>query len=166
MQLKVVINNDKGNDILAHALLLAGQWLNGARKIISGKYIAPNPGDFDLHVDTFTLGDKWFNGNDQTISTVQNALINAVGIELTIDANEDAVGFTIVNQTQYDKTITAMIHLREQKTNQHTNNRPTQIPTLIAEREKSGLIQSANKPNEGISSSCPSGDDATVTFAL
>ncbi len=75
-----------------------------------GSYKAPASG-VDLHGDTFTLRDKWFNGESQDIDTVTKAVEQATGIKLKFASQMLSTGpttissYEIVNQEKYDATV-------------------------------------------------------------
>lgn len=75
-----------------------------------GSYKAAPPG-MQLHNDTFTLRDKWFNGESQDIATVTKAVEQATGIKLKFDSQMLSSGpatissYEIVNQEKYDATV-------------------------------------------------------------
>ena len=100
------------------ALLQGGKILNGATELQNnGSYKAPHPG-MDLHGGTFTLSDRWFNGEPQDINTVTKAVEQATGIKLKFTSQMLSSGpaaissYEIVNQEKYDATVGKEIKLR------------------------------------------------------
>ena len=119
MSLGIKSNCDADNHyhIVSAALLQGGKVLNGATEVQdSGSYKAPNPG-MDLHGDTFTLRDGWFNGESQDINTVTKAVEQATGIKLKfasqmLSSGPDTISsYEVVNQEKYDATVGKQMQL-------------------------------------------------------
>lgn len=113
MSLRIKSNCDADNCylIVSRALRSGGQVLNGATELNgNGSYMAVSPG-MDLHHDTFTLSDRWFNGESQDIDTVTKAVEQATGIKLKFDSQMLSSGpatissYEIVNHKKYDATV-------------------------------------------------------------
>lgn len=112
LRIKSTCDADNHYHIVSNALQAGGEVLNGATEVDgkTGQYIAPSLG-VDLHGDTFTLSDKWFNGKSQDIDTVTKAVEQATGIKLKFASQMLSSGpatissYKIVNQEKYDATV-------------------------------------------------------------
>ena len=117
MSLKIKSNCDADNyyTLVSNALRSGGEVLNGATELNeNGTYNAPNPG-LEFYVDTFTLQDKWFNGQPQNIDTVIKAVEQATGIKLKFASQMLSFGpatiwsYEIVNQEKYEATVVKQV---------------------------------------------------------
>lgn len=119
MKIKIVRGNQDSynEDVVLCTLKAAGSVLNGATELNEyGSYKAPHPG-MSLSGDNVTLEDRWFNGHEQSMETIVQAVIGATGLRLKIsDVNPNKfVGYEVVNQELYDKTAGKELQARQQE---------------------------------------------------